>query len=146
MQTRLAKKSELSTLAQLDREVNLTAWSYQEYQECLNNKNQHIYLGIDSGKIIGCIVYNMVLDEAEILQLWIAKTHQNKGCGKQLLTQLFQVLGYQVERVFLEVRENNAIAIKLYHGLKFIEVGKRAGYYKVDGWQFDALIMLKHLK
>lgn len=148
MQIRLAKESDVTVLVQLDKEVNLTAWSKQEYLECLKNKNQAIYIAIASGKIIACVVYSKVLEEAEILQFWVSKDSQGRGAGKQILGQLLCELShkYRVERVFLEVRDGNIAAIKVYQSLGFIEVARRGGYYKVDGWQFDALVMLKQLK
>ena len=147
MQTRLAKESDITVLVQLDKEVNLTAWSKQEYLESLKNKSQAIYLSVANGKIIACVVYSKVFEEAEILQFWVSKDAQGKGEGKKLLGQLLCELSYKyrVERVFLEVRDGNAAAIKVYQNLGFSEVARRTGYYKVDGWQFDAIIMLKQL-
>jgi ribosomal-protein-alanine N-acetyltransferase len=43
----------------------------------------------------------------------------------------------KVKEVFLEVRESNFPAIKLYYKLGFKEIGRRKGYYKGE----DALIM-----
>ncbi len=148
MEIKLAKQSNISSLAQLDREANLTPWTREEYQESFNSPNQFIYIATHSNKIIGCLVYNIVLDEAEILQFWIIKDLQNKGYGTQFLNNfLLKIIHlYKVEKVFLEVRDSNKVALRLYQSLGFNQVGVRNNYYQVDGWQFDAIIMLKHLK
>jgi ribosomal protein S18 acetylase RimI-like enzyme len=45
----------------------------------------------------------------------------------------------KAERVFLEVRADNPIAIGLYRSLGFLEIGVREGYYQPDN--VDAVIM-----
>jgi len=50
-----------------------------------------------------------------------------------------EILG--VETVFLEVRESNPVAIRLYEGLGFNQVGTRRDYYPAEGGREDAIIM-----
>ena len=147
MQVRIAKNSDIEILTKLDKEVNLTPWSDTAYTECLNNKQQQIYVLLKNGKIIGCVVFSIVLDESEILQFWISKNNQTNGLGKYLLTYLLDELRYKfkVYQIFLEVRENNTVAIGLYSKMGFVVVGHRNNYYKVGSWQFDAIVMQKQL-
>ncbi|MDQ5921047.1 MAG: [ribosomal protein S18]-alanine N-acetyltransferase [Pseudomonadota bacterium] len=147
MQIRLAKNSEITTLSQLDHEASLTPWSTDNYLSSLNNHNHFIYVLLESGTIIGCLIVSKSLDEAEILQFWICPRHRRKGLGCHLLDFVLQWLRnkHRVNLVFLEVREGNQQAINLYLKLGFSQVGQRKNYYKVDNWQFDALIMQKYL-
>ena len=147
MQFRPAKESDLHLLVQHDRDVNLTPWTKQDYENCFEHRGQRIHLATDNGKLVGCIVYNMVVDETEILQFWVVKDCQRHGYGKQMLAHLLYDLRrkHHMERVFLEVRENNASAIALYQQLGFIQVGRRSGYYRIDGWSVDAIVMLKYM-
>jgi ribosomal protein S18 acetylase RimI-like enzyme len=45
----------------------------------------------------------------------------------------------RAQRVFLEVRADNPIAMGLYRSLGFAEIGVREGYYQPDN--VDAVIM-----
>ena len=78
-----------------------------------------------------------------ILRIGIKKEYQGRGFGKKLLKELLEILKEKgIKAVFLEVRENNAPAIRLYEKNGFRVLGKRRGYYSGE----DALIMEKILK
>ena len=146
MKIRVAQQRDIDEIAMLDREVNLTYWTKQEYLDCLNNKLQDIYvLESQNNEIVGAVVLSVVYDEAEILQFWIKRTCHNLGYGKILLRRILEILQFVrfVKRVFLEVRDGNTVAINLYQSCGFKVVGKRVNYYTVDNWQFDAIIMQK---
>ncbi|MBP9742260.1 MAG: ribosomal protein S18-alanine N-acetyltransferase [Burkholderiales bacterium] len=146
MQIRLANISDIPSLVQLDQESNLTPWSREDYLNSLNNLRQVISILTNHGKIVACVVYSKVLDEAEILQFWVKKVNKRQGLGEYLLKYLLHELHKKcVVKVFLEVREGNDAAINLYTKLGFNKVGQRKNYYRVDNWQFDAVIMLKAL-
>ena len=145
MQVRNANNSDLATLARLDKLSNITNWSISDYQNSLHNKQQFIYLVEEHGKILACMVFGIVMDEAEILQFWVESNLKRQGIGLYLLNHtLNQLAKHQnVLRVFLEVRDGNQAAINLYKKVGFVEVGKRHQYYNIDAWQFDALVMHK---
>ncbi|HJL63885.1 MAG TPA: GNAT family N-acetyltransferase, partial [Candidatus Marinimicrobia bacterium] len=65
--------------------------------------------------------------------------YQHRGYGKKLLQYTLSELGTETD-VFLEVRESNLPAIKLYSEFNFEEIGVREHYYS-DGE--DAIIMHK---
>lgn len=147
MQIRLAKKSDIATLVMLDSETNCTAWSELDYTNSLNNNQHYIYVLLEHGRIVGCIVFSKIQGEAEILQFWIRRSSRKTGLGKYLLTytlgELYQK--YAISQVFLEVRDGNSEAIGLYIKSGFIQVGRRNNYYTVGTWKFDALVMLKQM-
>ncbi len=59
--------------------------------------------------------------------------------GKRLQTQSFK-------RLFLEVRENNEAAIRLYKKCSFKIIGRRKGYYNSSREEkADALVMQNEL-
>lgn len=143
---RLARDAELLLLYKLDSVASLTPWSLGSYTSSFANPRHKIYVLIEANQIIGAIIMGYALDEAEILQLWIKKELQHKGYGSIFLQQIIAVCkkSYLVD-IFLEVRNDNIGAIKLYERLGFSNVGIRKDYYKVDGWTFDAITMQKKL-
>ena len=145
MQIRVANKKDLAVLVSLDKQSNITNWSLIDYQNSFSNKQHFIYILEDQGRVLACIVLSVVIDEAEILQLWVENGSKRRGYGLYILNHVFSELRrrFNIARVFLEVRDGNTPAINLYQKLGFAEVGRRHKYYNVDSWQFDALIMHK---
>jgi ribosomal-protein-alanine N-acetyltransferase len=78
--------------------------------------------------------------EAEILRIGTLPEHRGQGAGLRLL-RVFQAWCRQrgVGRVFLEVRENNHAARRLYDRGGFTVAGRRKGYYSTP--PADALVL-----
>jgi len=92
--------------------------------------------------MLGFCLYSYILDEAELLQIAVAR--QARGCG--LATRLMQVAAEQlqaleVSRVMLEVRQSNSAARHCYQRFGYSEDGVRKGYYKTPQGREDALLM-----
>jgi len=67
---------------------------------------------------------------------------QRLGFGRRLLNvAMLRAEELAVERVFLEVRPSNAIAIALYRSAGFELVGTRPSYYKAESGREDAVIL-----
>ena len=80
---------------------------------------------------MGYIVGRSVLDQGEILNLGVALRARRRGVGRALVRHLLAALAVTgVRSVFLEVRESNVPALRLYEGFGFQEVGRRRGYYR----------------
>ena len=88
--------------------------------------------------LLGFLLMQHVLDEAEILTFVVAPHKQNKGIGESLLrASLEWGMTKELNRVFLEVAADNAPARRLYDRFGFVQTGLRAGYYS----GIDAILM-----
>ncbi len=91
----------------------------------------------------GLLLARRIGDEVEVLTLFRAPNLQQKGVGALLIEQLihhFTETG--IERITLEVGEQNVRALSLYQRFGFVKVGRRPGYYQpCDGPRQDALIL-----
>lgn len=141
---RLAIPSELPKIAILDRRTNKTPWSMVQYEECLVNRNQQIYVLEVEQTICGFVVIAVTFDEVEILQLVIEAKYQNQKLATFLLNQVLSQLDnkHMISKVFLEVLANNYPAMALYEKLGFTKITTRKDYYIIDGAKFDALVMM----
>jgi Fur family ferric uptake transcriptional regulator len=82
----------------------------------------------------GLILGRVVVDEAEILTLGVAKERRRLGIAERLIAKLCRVASRRGARhLHLEVAESNAAARALYARLGFEEMGRRRGYYERDG-------------
>lgn len=95
-------------------------------------------------KVVGFCILQPVLDEANLLLMAIDPQQQGKGLGYQLLSESIDALKNQPIQIFLEVRESNVAAIRLYEKSGFHQIDLRKNYYpNLDGSREHAIIMVK---
>ena len=83
------------------------------------------------GHVVGYVVAVRAADEAEILNLCVAPTARRAGTGRALVrAMLDRVAAHGARAAYLEVRDSNRAARRLYEGEGFEEVGRRRGYYR----------------
>jgi ribosomal-protein-alanine N-acetyltransferase len=81
-------------------------------------------------------------EEAHLLTLSIAPESQGKGWGEKLLRHFIGIAREQLAlTMFLDVRESNHAAARLYERLGFRQIGKRKDYYPAMGGREDSLVM-----
>jgi ribosomal-protein-alanine N-acetyltransferase len=97
---------------------------------------------LDGAKIIGYALMMMVLDEAHLLNLSVAKVYQKQGLGRLLLEHMIAIAKkHDAANMFLEVRPSNISAIALYENIGFNEMAVRRGYYPAHNGREDAVLM-----
>ena len=90
----------------------------------------------------GMLLCSHVADEMEILTFGIIPEFRRQGLGIQLLNQMFEYAKEnKINKIFLDVAEDNIPAIKLYEKMGFELTYRRKGYYQKG--QVDALIYTK---
>ena len=94
------------------------------------------------GQIAGFYMAEFLIDESSLIEICIAPEFQGKGLGKKLLAHYITAAQDKgAVSCWLEVRESNVGAIKLYEALDFNEVDKRINYYPTAKGHEDAIIM-----
>lgn len=91
----------------------------------LENTNRKVLIKEIDNNLASYLIYNFVLDEAEIISVYTKEKYQNLG----LATSLIESLKQKYCNIFLEVNENNIKAYNLYIKLGFIVYGNRPKYY-----------------
>jgi ribosomal-protein-alanine N-acetyltransferase len=80
--------------------------------------------------LVGHICLRKILDELWVLNLAVHPSARERGLGRQLLDRaLARALESACTSLWLEVREHNERARRLYDRFGFGEKGRRAGYY-----------------
>jgi len=114
-------------------------WPERDVSDCVRTGVPFL-VAEQQGAVIGYVIARHVLDEAEILNLGVMSTHQRQGVGRALVRGMVARLRQAgVAKVFLEVRESNAVARRLYGALGFADVGRRRDYYRLP--TEDAVIL-----
>lgn len=118
-------------------------WSTKAIALLLQGHGTYVMVVSDRGKPTGFLMWREAADEAEILTICILPEHRAKGAACELLQEFYgKAKNNGVREIFLEVNENNKVAIMLYGKNGFEFVGRRKEYYGGKGGQKqDALIM-----
>jgi len=119
-------------------------WSRESLEQSTNSSGGVALVSEVDGEISGFLVGRQVGEDAEILNLGMARAKRCRGGGGALLkAALDKFVARGVSRVFLEVRESNATGIGFYGKHGFVKTGLRPKYYldPVEG----AILMEKKL-
>ncbi len=103
----------------------------------LTNTFATCLVAIHENSVVGYLIGWCAADELEVVDIAVHPTHRGQHFADALLTALYAV--DPASRVFLEVRESNAPARRLYQRHGFTEVGRRRHYYNDNGE--DALVL-----
>lgn len=123
-------------------------WPSAEFASFLSERDTPVYVACDARRrIAGFALVRIAADEAELLTIAVDPKWRGKGLGRALLQAAFaDLLTSPARRMFLEVSEENAAAIKLYQRLGFTTIAQRQGYYpRADGSAATALVMATDL-
>lgn len=121
------------------------AWSKDMFLEELAQvpASREVVVLEQDDQVIGYASLRFVGREGDINTIAIARGHQRKGFGKQLLRWLEQTAeSHGVRELFLDVRTDNKPAIDLYKAAGFVRIDIRRNYY---GPSIDADVMRKKL-
>ena len=139
---RLMQESDIESVVAIERLVQTHPWSKQQFQESLASYQCTVYE--QSNQVVGFCILQPVLDEANLLLMAIHPNQQGKGFGYELLDYSIQLLKNNPIQIFLEVRESNIPAIRLYEKTDFHQIDLRKNYYpNIDGSKEHAVIMVK---
>lgn len=140
------REEDLPAIVEIERAAFSDPWALQSFRDALEHPAVHFLAARgDDGLVVGYVVAWLVADEGEIANLAVAPEVWGGGAGAQLLdAALKEAAARGVENVYLEVRDSNERARRLYRSRGFEEVGRRRGYYRrpVE----DAIVLRRTLK
>lgn len=125
------------------KDIKLIENLFEKYKEKYNpiiNDYTFILVFKENDKYVGFLIYQLLYEAAEIIDIFVLDEYRNKGIGKSLINKMLE--NKQIEKVTLEVKKDNKNAIMLYNSLGFKPVSIRKGYYE----GIDAILMLKEVK
>jgi [ribosomal protein S18]-alanine N-acetyltransferase len=133
--------TDLDAVVEIEREVFLFPWTRGNFSDSIES-GYHCLVLEQAGEVFGYGVMTIGAEEAHLLTLSIAAGLQRKGWGERLLREFIQIAKERLARtMFLDVRESNRSAARLYERLGFRQIAKRRGYYPAMGGREDSLVM-----
>ena len=136
---RPACEPDLDAVCRIEEEAFSVPWKRHDYEALLEERMAvFLVLAEENGDIAayGCI--RRAADEGDLLSIAVRRDRRGCGCGARLLRALLREAEEKgTLRVFLEVRESNEAAIRMYQAAGFEKVGIRKNYYTKpdeDAW------------
>ena len=140
-QLRPMQMADLDAVMVIEPTIYTHPWTRGNFSDSINSGYSAWVLEANQ-TIIGYALLMMVLDEAHLLNLSVAKQQQKQGLGRYLLEHMLQIAkNHKAANMFLEVRPSNISAIALYENMGFCEMAVRRGYYPALDGREDAVLM-----
>ncbi len=139
-----AVPSDVSEIEKIEKASFSTPWSEKWLTDEINNTEDFFWVATDGKDIFGYAVVGNVGTEAELYNIAVSPEHRGKGIGDMLMRYMTdKTVDKGTDSLFLEVRESNSAAIRLYEKHGFKAVGRRRGYYREP--TEDAILMMRTL-
>ena len=161
---RLALTSDLDAIDRIERDSFGSPWPLDAYAQELERRGG--WLEVAELPVIGVVGFSCTWHvprntgqrvpavraparppeafEAHLLRIAVDPRQRNAGIGRDLLGALLaRATAAKAEHITLEVASANEAAIALYRAAGFVEIGRRAAYYRSP--PDDAIIMRREL-
>lgn len=132
---RIAVSADLPGIIEIASASDAAAhWPVQEYERMFAadpNRNRILLVLEEDKQLQGFVVGQCTGSDWEIENIAVRTACQRKGLGSQLLCGFLDAVRQdaKAQAVYLEVRQSNVAARKLYEKMGFLQVGLRKAYY-----------------
>ncbi len=148
---RQAQTSDLAALILLDRASDSAAhWSEEQYRDAIASMisdpaaslRRIVLLAVQAetpvqlaarltAHVTAMLIGKAVAGEWEVENLAVLPAFRRRGMAAALVAKLLEIARQgNATGIFLEVRESNLAARKLYERFNFLQTGRRPGYYQ----------------
>ncbi|MEP6495743.1 MAG: ribosomal protein S18-alanine N-acetyltransferase [bacterium] len=145
-------KADVPAIVEIEKAAFSDPWSARSFHDALAHPSVFFACarggadgnGSSGGHVLGYVVAWFVADEGEIANLAVAPEGWRQGIGRTLLdAALSEARARKANAVYLEVRDSNERARRLYGSRGFEEIGRRRGYYQLP--DEDAIVLRRTL-
>jgi [ribosomal protein S18]-alanine N-acetyltransferase len=130
---RPASIDDLPQLVEIERRVHVAPWNEENFKGEMAKPYSQVLLITDDEtdtKVIGYIVFWLMFDECQILNVVVDLPYRGLGFAKQMVQKaVAQAAKKNLKRVILDVRRGNLAAIQLYQRLGFTVTRVQKKFY-----------------
>ena len=126
-----ANINHLKEVLDIEEKVFFQPWTYDQFKKDLSRfKDVENLVYVIDGNVIGYVLGNLILDEFHLNNIAVKKEFQSNKIGRLLIENLFYRLkNKRINKIYLEVSNNNIPAKKLYKSIGFQQYSIRKNYY-----------------
>ena len=127
---RALQRSDIPSLLHIEKDCFPDPWQENSWQTAFARADFFGFVVVDENGCVGFACATALFEESELLKIAVLPAMRGKGYGNELLTALLnEAKNRGAEKMFLEVREGNLPARKLYEKTGFIQTRVRKKYY-----------------
>jgi ribosomal-protein-alanine N-acetyltransferase len=138
-------REDLEEIVQLEKESFSDPWPKKGFEDQLGDRNSIMLVARPASRqaeIIGYLCAYLVMEEMQLASVAVALEHRGKQIAQRLVAEMIkQGTEAGASEVWLDVRESNSAARRLYAKLGFREVYRRKNYYRIP--KEDALVLFR---
>lgn len=102
-----------------------------QIEELINSSYDSLFGYYENELLVGFIHINKMYETIDIVNIVVDEKYRHQGIATRLIKYVLNNFD-DVEKLMLEVNENNKVAINLYLKNGFTEINRRKNYYGKD--------------
>lgn len=132
-------------LSALDKKcVGYDGWSAESFMSEVRKENGIVLCFTNNNDVIALLSGYFAEGEGDITSVAVEPDFCRKGLAQRLIEEFEKIIPHNTENIFLEVRESNFSAIKLYEKCGFERLSVRKNFYTNP--RENAIVMVKKVK
>lgn len=137
---RPATVKDLDAIEAIEQRAFSDPWTKNSFATLIGERAAYFAVATASNAVIGYVAAWFIGGDGEIGNIAVDRDWRGRGIGTRLLDAALEAAReIGVEVMYLEVRESNDAARRMYERCGFIRVGRRRRYYRRP--EEDALIL-----
>ncbi len=145
---RITQKSSIEVfeiLSRIDRQcVGAEGWSAESFRLEAAKENGIVLRCLYGNETAALLSAYTAVGEADITSVAVLPEYRRNGIAYRLIQEFLKLLPEDTESIFLEVRESNEAAIRLYEKCGFERLSVRKNFYSQP--RENAVVMQKKLR
>ena len=131
IQFREATLEDIDRIEEIEKDSFTDNWRFDAFNSCLIGPFYDMNVATINDSIIGYSIMKCIYEDGELIRIAVDKTMRGQGIGEEILVrQLDKARSLGVEKIFLDVRESNEVAISLYEKLGFVRYEITKDFYR----------------
>lgn len=144
IQIRKATIKDIEQIDSIEQTLEHRILSYDLLYSTLNKDNYYYFVATINNIIVGYLSAEFLVDHLDILSIAVLSEYRRQNIATMLLNKLFNISkNLDALEIFLEVRDNNFVAINFYEYIGFKKISERKNYY--TDTNSDAYIYVKKM-
>lgn len=142
---RTARPADLPRMVRIERASFPLPWSETAFRAVMRREDGRVIVADRGGEVAGYAAVWFAADEGELGDIAVDPDHRRSGVATRLVEAVMQEARRRgAQQLFLQVRESNRPALRLYRATGFRKVGRRRDYYRSP--TEDAIVLLRPVR
>lgn len=121
---------DLPRIVEIEQASYSTPWRRSTFEGLMRRTDTDLLGATLDGFVVGYAIIWTILDQAELGNVAVDPEARQRGIGRMLVRgALRRALARGARECYLEVRQSNATAQRIYRAMGFLPVGVRRRYY-----------------